>query len=115
MVPNQQRDTSERGEWSTLGQVFCGIDWAENHHDIALVDAEGKLVAKRRIADSVAGFADLTAMMAEAGDCQDAPIPVAIETSRGLLVAALRASGRPVWAARCGSRGPGHGTSRKGM
>ena len=80
-----------------MGQVFCGIDWAENHHDIALVDAEGKLVAKRRIADSVAGFADLTAMMAEAGDCQDAPIPVAIETSRGLLVAALRASGRPVY------------------
>jgi hypothetical protein len=27
----------------TLGQVFCGIDWAENHHDVALVDAEGKL------------------------------------------------------------------------
>lgn len=47
-----------------MGQVFCGIDWAENHHDVALVDAEGKLVAKRRVSDSAAGFADLTAMMA---------------------------------------------------
>lgn len=80
-----------------MGQVFCGIDWAENHHDVALVDAEGKLVAKRRISDSAAGFADLTAMMAAAGDRQDVPIPVAIETSRGLLVAALRATGRPVF------------------
>ena len=82
---------------STLGQVYCGIDWAENHHDVALVDAEGNLVAKRRIADSVDGFAELTAMLAEAGDSEDAPIPVAIETSRGLLVATLRATGRPVY------------------
>ncbi len=28
--------------------MFCGIDWAEDHHDVALVDAEGALVAKRR-------------------------------------------------------------------
>ncbi len=82
---------------STLGQVYCGIDWAENHHDVALVHAEGTLVAKRRIADSVAGFAELTAMLADAGDSEFAPIPVAIETSRGLLVAALRATGRPVY------------------
>ena len=33
----------------------------------------------------------------EAGDCEEEPIPVEIETSRGLLVAALRASGRPVY------------------
>ena len=46
-------------------KVYCGIDWAENRHDVALVDAEGKLVAKRRIADSAAGFAELTAMLAD--------------------------------------------------
>ena len=80
-----------------MGQVYCGIDWAENHHDVALVDAEGNLVAKRRIADSVAGFAELTAMLAVAGDSEEVQIPVAIETSRGLLVAALRATGRPVY------------------
>ena len=40
-------------------RVFCGIDWAEDHHDVALVDAEGKLVAKRRIGDDAAGFATL--------------------------------------------------------
>lgn len=78
--------------------VYCGIDWAEGHHDIALVDGDGKLVAKRRISESVDGVAELTAALAAAGDSQADPIPVAIETPRGLLVAALRATGRPVYA-----------------
>ena len=67
--------------------VFCGIDWAEDHHDIALVDQDGTLLAKRRIGDDAAGFAALLQLLAEAGDSPDGPIPVAIETSRGLLVA----------------------------
>ena len=33
-------------------------------------------------------------LLAEAGDTPDTPIPVAIETDRGLWVAALRATGR---------------------
>jgi transposase len=78
-------------------KVFCGIDWAEGHHDIALVDESGRLIAKRRVSETVAGFAELTAMLAEAGDTAEDPIPVAIETPRGLLVAALRATGRPVY------------------
>jgi hypothetical protein len=32
-------------------KVFCGIDWAELHHDIALVDQDGQLIAKRCITD----------------------------------------------------------------
>ena len=77
--------------------VFCGIDWAEGQHDIALVNAEGRLVAKRRITETIEGFAELTMMLAQAGDSAEDPIPVAIETPRGLLVAALRASGRKVY------------------
>jgi len=26
---------------NTIVRVFCGIDWAEAHHDVALVDSEG--------------------------------------------------------------------------
>ncbi|MFE0179208.1 IS110 family transposase [Streptomyces sp. NPDC059002] len=78
--------------------AFCGVDWAEDHHDVALVDSDGKQVAKQRISDDAAGFAQLTALLIEYGDCADAPIPVAIETSRGLLVSCLRATGRPVYA-----------------
>jgi transposase len=87
----------ERRDRRTL-TVFCGIDWAEQHHDVAVVDAHGNLLAKRRITDSVEGFAELTALLVEAGDSQSDPIPVAIETPRGLLVAVLRASGRTVYA-----------------
>ena len=79
-------------------RVFCGIDWAEAHHDVALVDDEGTLLAKRRISDDAAGFAALIMLLADAGDSADDPIPVAIETSRGLLVACLRATGRRVYA-----------------
>lgn len=96
--------------------VTCGIDWASDHHDVALVDADGKLVAKARIGDDAAGFARLVRLLAEHGDDPLEPIPVAIETSRGLLVANLRASGRPVYtinpmaAARYRER---HAVSRK--
>jgi transposase len=79
-------------------EVFCGVDWAEAHHDIALVDGAGTLIAKRRISDDAVGFAALITLLAEAGDSADDPIPVAIETSRGLLVACLRATGRRVYA-----------------
>ena len=79
-------------------EVFCGIDWAEDHHDVALVDATGNVVGKRRIGDDAAGFTQLLQLLAEAGDSAENPIPVAIETSRGLLVACLRATGRSVYA-----------------
>ena len=79
-------------------RVFCGIDWAEDHHDVALVDIDGKLIAKRRISDDATGFALLLELFAEASDNAEDPIPVAIETGRGLLVACLRATGRRMFA-----------------
>ena len=78
-------------------EVYCGIDWAEDHHDIALVDRDGKLLARRRISDDAAGLAQLLELLAEHGDTPDDPIPVAIETPRGLLTACLRATGRQVY------------------
>src|SRR5258707_8388270 len=77
--------------------VFCGIDWAEDHHDIALVNRDGQLLARRRISDDAAGLAALLELLAEHGDSADGPVPVAIETPRGLLVACLRATGRAVY------------------
>jgi len=77
--------------------VFCGIDWAEDHHDIALVDAGGQLLARRRISDDAAGLAALAGLLAEHGDGAEDPVPVAIETPRGLLTACLRATGRAVY------------------
>ncbi|MGV9687902.1 IS110 family transposase [Streptomyces sp. NPDC003444] len=81
-----------------MSKVFCGIDWAENHHDIALVDQDGTQLAKLRISDDSAGFNALLELLARHGDSPEEPIPVAIETPRGLLVAGLRATGRKVYA-----------------
>jgi len=77
--------------------VFCGIDWAEDHHDIVLVDRDGQLLARRRISDDAPGLAALLGLLAGHGDSADDPVPVAIETPRGLLVACLRATGRKVY------------------
>src|ERR1700746_2253194 len=77
--------------------VFCGIDWAEDHHDIALAGRDGQLLARRRISDDAAGLAALAELLAEHGDSAEDPIPVAIETPRGLLTACLRATGRKVY------------------
>lgn len=78
--------------------VFCGIDWAEGHHDVAVVDDSGQLLSKRRITDDAAGYRLLLDLLAEHGDTAEEPIPVAIETGRGLLVAAVRNGTRPVYA-----------------
>jgi hypothetical protein len=77
--------------------VYCGIDWAEDHHDIALADRDGQLLARRRISDDAAGLAALLDLLAEYGDTPDELIPAAIETPRGLLTACLRATGRQVY------------------
>ncbi|GAA3228195.1 hypothetical protein GCM10020256_40260 [Streptomyces thermocoprophilus] len=78
--------------------MFCGIDWAERHHDIALVDDTGTLLAKARISDDAAGYSKLLDLLADHGDSPTDPIPVAIETNHALLVAALRTGNRKVFA-----------------
>jgi transposase len=77
--------------------VYCGIDWATDHHDVAVVDGDGRVVGRRRVGNDAAGFAELLTVLAEAGDSPEHPIPVAIETDHGLWVAALRATGRVIY------------------
>ncbi|MFH8582184.1 IS110 family RNA-guided transposase [Streptomyces zaomyceticus] len=78
--------------------IYCGIDWAEKTHDVALVDDTSQLLAKRHITDDATGYKILLDLLTEYGDTAQNPIPVAIETSRGLLVAVLRTGSRQVFA-----------------
>ncbi|NEA59749.1 IS110 family transposase [Streptomyces sp. SID13666] len=78
--------------------VTCGVDWASDHHDVALVDQEGTLLARARITDDLDGLHQLLDLLTTHGDTASTPVPVAIETSRSLLVACLRATGRPIYA-----------------
>ena len=68
--------------------IFVGIDWAEAHHDVCVLDAEGRVLATRRIAEGLEGVALLHALLAEHVD-RPAEVVVGIETDRGLLVTAL--------------------------
>ena len=76
-----------------MARVWCGIDWAERHHDVALVNDDGQILGKQRISDDVEGLRRLLEFLApHVGDGVEG-FPVAIETAQGLLVAALRALG----------------------
>ena len=77
--------------------LYCGIDWATAHHDVAVVNDDGRVVARARVGNDAAGFAQLLTLLAEAGDSAALPIPVGIETDRGLWVAALRETGRVIY------------------
>lgn len=75
-----------------MSGLWCGIDWAERHHDVAVVDDTGQMVVKERISDDAAGFTRLVEMITELRTDGLRGLPIAIETAQGLLVAALRAS-----------------------
>ncbi|GAA5162782.1 IS110-like element IS117 family transposase [Pseudonocardia eucalypti] len=77
--------------------MSCGIDWAQDHHDVAVVDGQGAVIHAERIGNDAAGLARLLEILCE-HDPHDGRLEVAIETSRGLLVAGLRAAGRTVFA-----------------
>ncbi len=84
-------------------KLFVGDDWAEDHHDVELMDASGRRVARARLPEGVAGMARLHAMVAELlgedADEQDAgQVTVGIETDRGPWVQALIAAGYTVLA-----------------
>jgi len=80
-------------------RLFVGDDWAEDHHDVELMDGAGKVLARKRLPEGVAGMAQLHGLIGtwlgeEAGDSE---VLVGIETDRGPWVAALLAAGYRVY------------------
>lgn len=84
--------------------ITCGIDWAEVHHDVALVDAGGTTVAKLRTDTGLLGFTALMALIAEHSD-EPTEVVVAIETDKNLIVAALQAAASTPSSCGAGHRG----------
>jgi transposase len=76
--------------------VTCGIDWAEQHHDVALVDEAGVVVAKRRIDTGATGFSDLLTLVAAHSE-NPGDVAFAIETDKNLIVVALQAAGFTIY------------------
>jgi transposase len=77
-----------------------GVDWAEDHHDLCLLDPAGLVLATRRIPDGLDGVAMLHALVADQLQDTDHPeaVMVGIETDHGLLAASLVAAGYQVFA-----------------
>jgi hypothetical protein len=75
--------------------LLVGIDWAERHHDVCVMAADGSVLARERITDGMAGVARLHELIALHADEPD-EVVVGIETDRGLLVGALVAAGYQV-------------------
>lgn len=76
--------------------LTCGVDWAEAHHDVALVNEHGVVVARARIDTGATGFTALLALIAEHGGSSE-DTPVALETDKNLLVVALAQAGFAVY------------------
>jgi hypothetical protein len=86
--------------WTGVGvRLFAGDDWAQDHHDVELMDEAGRVLARRRLPEGMAGMAQLHELTGRflPEDEQDAEVVVGIETSRGPWVAALIAAGYRVF------------------
>jgi transposase len=82
-------------------RLFAGDDWSETHHDIELMDASGRRLARARLPEGMAGMSRLHAILAgQIGDAADEDVEVVagIETDRGPWVLALVAAGYTVLA-----------------
>ena len=79
--------------------LFVGDDWAEAHHDVEIVDETGRVLARRRLLDGVAGVAALHELVADHLGEADEPdqVLIGIETDRGPWFQALIAAGYTVY------------------
>jgi transposase len=80
-------------------RLFIGDDWAEDHHDVEVMDEAGRVLAKKRLPEGVAGMTGLHALIGRfvPEGAEDAEVVIGIETDRGPRVAALVAAGYAVF------------------
>ncbi|MGH3340248.1 MAG: IS110 family transposase, partial [Propionibacteriaceae bacterium] len=80
--------------------LFIGDDWAEAHHDVEIEDEAGRVLARRRLPEGLAGITMLHELVAEHLDTAADPdqVLVGIETERAPRVQALLAAGYVVFA-----------------
>src|SRR5271163_4400902 len=97
-------------------RLFAGDDWAEDHHDVEVMNEAGKVLAKKRLPEGVAGMAGLHELIGrQLGEEGAAEVVIGTETDHGPWVGALVAAGylvfavNPLQASRYRER---HGVSR---
>ena len=84
--------------------LFVGDDWAEDHHDVEVMDEAGRRLGAAKLPEGIAGITRLHAMIAAQldpdGDLEGraGQVLIGIETDRGPWVQALIAAGYQVYA-----------------
>ena len=79
--------------------LFVGDDWSEAQHDIEIEDDSGRVLARKRLVEGLAGITALHELVAEHLDPAGEPdqVLVGIETERGPWVQAMLAAGYIVY------------------
>ena len=77
--------------------IFVGDDWAEDHHDVHLMDETGARLTSRRLPEGIVGIGEFHQLLARHAEEPD-HVVIGIETDRGLWVEALIAAGYQVYA-----------------
>lgn len=76
---------------------FVGIDWADKHHDVFIMNEQGKESASFRIEHSQQGLEVLWKHISDIATCKE-DIFFALETDKGLLINSLLEKGYTVYA-----------------
>jgi hypothetical protein len=77
--------------------IFVGVDWAEAHHDVHVMNEDGKRLGKTRLPEGVEGIARFHELVSTHVE-DSAEVVIGIETDRGLFVTALVAAGYQLYA-----------------
>ena len=67
--------------WSEFTH-FAGFDWADDHHDVVLIDRQGSIIDQWTFDHTVEGWTECRRKLAAYG----AKLAIALETSRGLAI-----------------------------
>jgi len=77
---------------------YAGIDWADDHHDILVIDEKGHQVGSLRVSHTAQGLTKLNTFLEHiVGTTSKEEMVCIIETTHGLLIAHLLEGGWPVY------------------
>jgi transposase len=77
---------------------YAGLDWADTHHDVLIIDELGRQAGSLRIAHTPQGMAQLNAFLEQIlANAPKEQMACIVETTHGLLIAFLLEAGWPVY------------------
>lgn len=76
---------------------YCGIDWADDHHDALTIDEQGHQAGSIRVTHTPEGLSQLDAYLEKMAGPDHEQMACIVETKHGLLIAHLLEQGWPVY------------------